>query len=79
MPLRDGTGPSGQGSMSGRAMGLGCRRGSGRAGRGFHGLVHGSLDEATERSLMERRKGFLETQLDLINKRLSSSFQDREK
>lgn len=79
MPGKDGTGPLGQGPMSGRGMGLGCR-GSGRAsGRGFYRLDYGSLDEGTERSLMERRKGFLETQLDLINKRLSSSFEDREK
>ena len=84
MPGRDGSGPVGQGPMSGRGMGLGGRRGSGRSsgngsGRGFYRMGYGSIDEATERSLMEKRKGFLETQLDLINQRLSSSFQDREK
>jgi hypothetical protein len=36
MPRMDGTGPMGAGSMTGRGLGLACRRGLGRGrGRGF--------------------------------------------
>lgn len=82
MPRRDGTGPMGRGSMTGRGMGpccnandvggrglglgLACRRGFGRRGN-FNNIT----DSKNEKELLREQKEILEHKLNLINEQLN--------
>ena len=72
MPRRDGTGPMGAGSMTGRGFGLGlaCRRGFGRGlGRGFAVNQNSSK---TQKELLQEQKDLLKNRLDVIDKQLEN-------
>ncbi|KOF56160.1 hypothetical protein AGR56_04415 [Clostridium sp. DMHC 10] len=84
MPRRDGTGPIGMGSMTGRGMGLcntakalgaigglglGCRRGLRRNG------FNNTINSDNIKDLLNEQKAILENRLDLINNQLNN-FQD---
>ncbi len=80
MPRRDGTGPMGKGSMTGRGLGactdnneirqqsgfgFGCRRGFGR-GFGFRN------SSKTQKELLNEEKAFLKNQIEEIDKELEN-------
>ncbi len=79
MPLMDGTGPTGSGP-DGRRSGpcgdgyAGQRRGGGFR-RGGRGLRHAILSPEEEKKILEQRKGWLERQLEEVDKRLQSQDQ----
>ena len=65
MAKRNGAGPLGEGSMTGRGMVV-CRCGYGRRGKGFgYGMNLGD-----EKSFLQEMKGRLELRLKEVNKRL---------
>ena len=83
MPGGDGTGPMGNGAMTGKGLGI-CRestnsvagRGRGlgcRQGYGF-GIKKNSLEDQTafktQKEMLQKQKELLENQLELINKRI---------
>ncbi|MDI9472741.1 MAG: DUF5320 domain-containing protein [Tissierellia bacterium] len=84
MPRKDGTGPLGEGAMTGRGLGAcvdsntefvrgtGFRRG---LGRGFRcgsrkGFGFGRYCAVTDEDFLKRQKASLQAQLDHINKQL---------
>ena len=83
MPRRDGTGPMGAGSMTGRGLGLctgantvrygagiglGCRRGfAGGYGRGF---VGNQVSAETQKEQLQEQKNFLQDQIKNIENQL---------
>ncbi len=78
MPRRDGTGPMGEGAMTGRGagrgtglgLGLACRRGF---GRGFgRGAAFDQISSKTQKELLKERKTVLQDQLDSIDKQLEN-------
>lgn len=86
MPRRDGTGPMGRGSMTGRrrglcntakgldeigGLGLGCRRGFRRNG------FNNSINSENQKDLLNEQKAILEDRLDLINSKLNTSENDK--
>jgi hypothetical protein len=80
MPRRDGTGPMGQGAMTGRGLGR-CSGASGSQGGGYgRGLGRGFAGEAvdteaslkTRKELLEEEKEFLLKRIDEIDKELES-------
>ncbi len=79
MPAMDGTGPNGGGPF-GRGLGPcgGGQAGRGR-GRGFRRagwgdrLLSQMLPPEEEKTLLEQRKGWLEEQLEAVNKRLQGN------
>lgn len=74
MPRRDGTGPMGRSSTTGRnlgvcngnGLGLGYRRGSGR------NFVADTTVTKTQQELLQEQKKMLESRLDIISKQLQS-------
>ncbi len=86
MPRRDGTGPMGAGSMTGRGlgvctganaglgMGLGLRRGFGRGlGRGFgRGFGINQTSSKSQKELLEEQKTMLQDRLEVIDKQLEN-------
>ncbi len=78
MPKLDGTGPTGQGSMTGRGMG---RCGSG-AGRGWNcqgmgrGLGRRFISPKNELSSLEEEEKYLEDQLAIIREEKKSLMED---
>jgi hypothetical protein len=83
MPMRDGTGPFGEGPITGRGMGP-CGRGYRRWGglsRGFSrrrspGPLNGSVDD--EKYLKEQKK-ILQEELDELDNQLDSLKKNRNK
>lgn len=72
MPRQDGTGPMGQGSMTGRGMGP-CRGGiRGRGMRRGMGWFGGRLSKDEEKEILEEEKKYLEEELEEVKKELSS-------
>jgi hypothetical protein len=80
MPRRDGTGPMGQGAMTGGGRGR-CGGGAGSQGGGYgRGLGRGCAGEAgdkeasskTRKELLEEEKEFLLKRIDEISKELES-------
>ncbi|KAA3384521.1 DUF5320 domain-containing protein [Akkermansia muciniphila] len=83
MPRRDGTGPMGAGSMTGRGLGsctganavkygagLACRRGF---GRGFgRGIAVNQNTSKTQKELLQEQKNVLKSRLDVIDKQLEN-------
>jgi len=83
MPRRDGTGPMGDGTMTGRGMGFcnnkhtfrqqglgfGARLGYG-CRRGFGNGYFSS--SKTEKEFLEEQRDFLNNQLEIINKQLDN-------
>ena len=74
MPNRDGTGPSGQGPLTGRGLGpcgCGMRRGFGRGyGRGFGFRRQVALTKEEEKKILEAELKEIETEKQTIEKRL---------
>lgn len=77
MPGRDGSGPLGKGSMTGRGMGI-CKNGAGRnkmgagLGCGF-GAGRGRRNQnMTAGTSLEDQKATLEAQLEDVNKRMGN-------
>jgi hypothetical protein len=79
MPGRDGTGPIGMGSMSGRgfgacaggAAGYGAGLGRGGRGRGFCGYAFSDRnDPSMRKEMLSEQKKRLEDRLDFVNKQL---------
>ena len=65
MPGQDGTGPQGQGPMTGRGLGP-CGRGLGRGrgfGRRFLATAPMNLSEAEEKKILEAEKQDIEKRL----------------
>lgn len=91
MPRRDGSGPMGQGAMTGRGLGLcrginyercryglgyGLRRGFARGyGRGLGAYNAGRFTVLTDKEILEEQKEFLKRRLDAVNRQLVT-FQD---
>lgn len=82
MPRRDGTGPYGEGSMTGWGMGPCASAGSARGGggmrmgmmrrmRGGRGWFSKTSKEDEKKMLLEEKK-YLEEELELVKKELSS-------
>lgn len=83
MPGRDGTGPMGQGAMTGRGFGF-CAAGNAfgygaglglRFGcrRGFgRNLMPAPMKTKTQKELLTEQKELLENRLDIINKQLEN-------
>lgn len=85
MSRRDGTGPMGLGSMTGRGLGfctganavkygadlgLGCRRGLGRGfGRNF---AVDQTSSKTQKELLQEQKDLLQSRLEVIDKQLEN-------
>ena len=68
MPGRDGTGPTGTGPMTGRGLGLSCRRGLGSGfGRAF--AVNQSSTK-TQKELLQEQKNILQNRLETIERQL---------
>lgn len=81
MPRRDGTGPMGRGSKSGRGLGFctgvnAVRHGAGQGlglgrGRGLRrGFVADPIVSTTEKQLLQEQKELLESRLNIISKQL---------
>lgn len=85
MPRRDGTGPMGFGTMTGRELGFCAGDNAGNygrgyglglgcrrgSGRGFGGNINNYQDSSkTKTELLEERKNLLQRQLEIINKQL---------
>ena len=83
MPRRDGTGPIGRGSMTGRGFGVctganasGFRRGMGMGlGLGLRGCRRGfgtlnNAADTSDKGYLAEQKELLEKRLELINKQL---------
>jgi len=83
MPRRDGTGPLGQGPMTGRGMGFcikeitsgidawagfGCRRGFRRRLRGCDYSVN--IPDETKKSLLQKERDALQKRLENIDKQI---------
>lgn len=79
MPKRDGTGPMGQGPMTGRGLGK-CNNsgkekfGTGRGmGRGLgRGLINQKDSARTEKELLTEQKAILQNQLETVDKQLEN-------
>lgn len=79
MPKRDGTGPMGQGPMTGRGLGN-CNNsgkekfGTGRGmGRGLgRSLVNQKDSSKTEKELLTEQKAILQNQLETVDKQLEN-------
>lgn len=76
MPRRDGTGPKGRGSMSGKCLGVCSRinahslnRGNGCRGNRRSFIENGSVAKKLEDALTEEKE-LLETRLDIIKNQL---------
>lgn len=70
MPRRDGTGPMGAGSMTGRGLGLVCRRGFDRGfGRGF---AVNQTTSKTQKELLQEQKDMLQNRIEVIDKQLEN-------
>ncbi len=72
MPRRDGTGPMGAASMTGRGLGLGlaCRRGF---GRGFgRGSAVNQTSSNTQKELLNEQKAMLQDRLEVIEKQMEN-------
>ena len=61
MPKRDGTGPMGQGPMTGRGLGR-CER----------GLLNQKDSSKTEKELLTEQKAILQNQLETVDKQLEN-------
>ncbi|MGD8402988.1 MAG: DUF5320 domain-containing protein [Anaerolineales bacterium] len=79
MPYRDGTGPTGQGSRTGRGAGnctgQGGRRGFGRSGRGLgtgRGFNRAAYSSDMERTWLEDQVKSLQSALQSITERLDA-------
>lgn len=87
MPRRDGTGPMGAGSMTGRGLGscagakavkygagLGLGLGLGLAcRRGFgHGAAVNQTSPSTQKELLEKQISALQNQIEVISRKLES-------
>ena len=79
MPAMDGTGPTGNGP-TGRGLGpCGGGQTGRRPGRGFHRGWRGewgmpqTLPPEEEKALLERHKGWLERELEAVNKRMQGN------
>jgi hypothetical protein len=74
MPGQDGTGPLGQGPLTGRGLGpcgCGMRRGFGRGyGRGFGFRRQVALTKEEEKKILEAELKEIETEKQTIEKRL---------
>ncbi|NMB04212.1 MAG: DUF5320 domain-containing protein [Tissierellia bacterium] len=70
MPGRDGTGPLGGGPLTGRGLGLACRRGFGR-GSGF-GYRINPVSPTSQKELLKEQKKLLQERLEAIDKDLDS-------
>jgi len=70
MPGRDGTGPTGRGAMTGRALGVCIGANAVRCGAG-RGLGLG-YRRGSEKILLQEQKELLESRLAAINKQLES-------
>ncbi len=84
MPGLDGTGPNGNGLLTGKGLGLcadagkGYSRGLGsgfrrerRCGRGFRGFFSADKDfSGTDKEILLRQKEFMERRLFIINEQL---------
>jgi len=87
MPRKDGTGPMGRGTMTGRGLGFctgvnadrygaGLVRGMGLGNgcrRGFGGCYSGQLPMLTDKELLTEQKELLQKRLDAISKQLENS------
>ncbi|MFA5384011.1 MAG: DUF5320 domain-containing protein [Eubacteriales bacterium] len=88
MPGRDGTGPLGRGSMTGRGLGF-CKANAARYGAGFglglglgcrRGFGRGSgrwfnvgrTSLQTQKELLQEQKDVLQSRLDVINRQLEN-------
>ena len=77
MPRRDGTGPIGIGSLSGKGFGICAGLGVGYGlglgiKRGFRRNFSPDAIEKSQRELLIEQKGLLERRLDVINKQIDS-------
>ncbi|MHB1454618.1 MAG: DUF5320 domain-containing protein [Saccharofermentanales bacterium] len=87
MPRRDGTGPMGQGSMTGRGLGLcigsnAARTGAGLGlglgcrrgyGRGYNRSVNVDQTSAmTQKELLQNQRDLLLSRIDVISKQLEN-------
>lgn len=85
MPRRDGTGPMGMGSRTGRGMGfcngakmagvirgLGCRRGF-----GWNNYQNVAANTENQKDLLEEEKAILENRLNLVNNQLNTLQDDK--
>lgn len=76
MPRRDGTGPMGRGSMSGKGLGVcsGINARSLNRGNGCRGKRRSLIENGTvaknRKELLTEEKQLLETRLDIIKKQL---------
>lgn len=75
MPKRDGTGPMGQGSMTGKGLGI-CRgTNAGGYGIGF-GRGFGIGLGLADKEFLTEQKNFLQKRLDAISKQLENLSED---
>lgn len=85
MPRRDGTGPVGIGSMTGRGLGLCTRANAVRYGTGFgiglglacrcgfgKGLAVSQISSKTQKELLQEQKNMLQHRLEVIDKQLKN-------
>lgn len=82
MPRRDGTGPMGNGAMTGKGMGFCNNRHTLRYGAGFgarlgyacrRGFGRGYVSSSkTEKEFLEEQRDFFKNQLEIINKQLDN-------
>ena len=66
MPRRDGTGPIGAGSMTGRGLGFCTGRGLGR------GYTVNQNSSKTQKELLNEQKTMLQDRLEVIDKQLEN-------
>lgn len=78
MPYRDGTGPMGNGPVSGRGRGR-CSGGRGGMGQGFgagrrarFGQPQGTTPVSNDQSALSDQQSFLEAQLASVKRRLAA-------
>lgn len=85
MPGRDGTGPNGMGTRTGKGMGfcdinkvvvgaiggLGCRRGFGRNN------FNNKINLENQKDLLMQQKTILENRLNLVNNQLNTLYNDK--
>lgn len=66
MPRRDGTGPIGQGSMTGRGLGFSHRRGFGRC------LPGNQRTSKTQEEFLQEQKNLLRNRIEVIDRQLKN-------